>query len=163
MLDQLDPKKQGRYAFLMVQLFPEELIPKPKSTKRPPLEIMKDLAAAIDDDIDAKIALVPPEGSRMEVPIDCIIEPFFPFWRRRFILVASTDWPIDTVPRAPVLRPDPSFSTELFMWERDFLESLVLFHDRAPIPEFETVVTLEALEEHRIASRRHPHKYISFP
>ncbi|GAB2269133.1 hypothetical protein Dimus_004061 [Dionaea muscipula] len=42
----------------------------------------------------------------------------------------------------------------------DFLESLVLFHERAPIADFECVVNLESLEEHQIATRHHPHKHL---
>ncbi|GAB2273122.1 hypothetical protein Dimus_007927, partial [Dionaea muscipula] len=84
------------------------------------------------------------------------LEPFCPLWRRRFILVVAPDWPMNTIPHAPVVRPDLSQLTRLSMLQAVFLESLVLFHDRAPIPDFEYVVNLESLEDHQIATRRHP-------
>ncbi|GAB2302174.1 hypothetical protein Dimus_036191 [Dionaea muscipula] len=56
---------------------------------------------------------------------------------------------MNTIPHAPVVRPDLSQLTRLSMLQAVFLESLVLFHDRAPIPDFEYVVDLESLEDHR--------------
>ncbi|GAB2276173.1 hypothetical protein Dimus_010909 [Dionaea muscipula] len=84
------------------------------------------------------------------------LEPFCPLWRRRIILVVAPDWPMNTTPRTPVVRLDPAQLTGLSMLQADFLESLVLFYNRAPIPDFESVVNLESLEDHQIAPRRHP-------
>ncbi|GAB2273718.1 hypothetical protein Dimus_008498 [Dionaea muscipula] len=183
MLDRLDPKKKGRYVFPEVELVLEALIPKPKLEKRAPLEIMKDLA---DAEIGLSAAAPPPpEGDRAKVHEACVIslvltsfiilserhglgpslEVFFRSMQlkedvlgwRRFILVVAPDWPMNTTPHAPVARPDPAQLTRLSMLQADFLESLVLFHDRAPIPDFESVVNLESLEDHQIATHRHPH------
>ncbi|GAB2268402.1 hypothetical protein Dimus_003364 [Dionaea muscipula] len=84
------------------------------------------------------------------------LDPFCRLWRRRFILVEAPDWPMNITPRVPVVRPDPSQLTRLSMLQADFFESLVLFHDRAPVPDFECVVNLESLEDHQIATRCHP-------
>ncbi|GAB2292845.1 hypothetical protein Dimus_027079, partial [Dionaea muscipula] len=75
---------------------------------------------------------------------------------RRFIVVANAEWPMNRVPHTSVMRLDPSLFTGLLMFKGDFLESLVLFHDRASIPEFQSVVNLESLEDHRIDVRHHP-------
>ncbi|GAB2292838.1 hypothetical protein Dimus_027072 [Dionaea muscipula] len=85
------------------------------------------------------------------------LEPFCPLWRRQFIVVANAEWPMNRVPRTSVMRLDPSLFTGLLMFKGDFLESLVLFHDRALIPEFKSIVNLESLEDHRIVVRHHPY------
>ncbi|GAB2270927.1 hypothetical protein Dimus_005787 [Dionaea muscipula] len=60
MLDRLDPKNKGRYVFPEVELFPEELIPKPKLAKRSPMEIMKDWARAEDAEMGLSAAASQP-------------------------------------------------------------------------------------------------------
>ncbi|GAB2268401.1 hypothetical protein Dimus_003363 [Dionaea muscipula] len=66
--------KTEEFKAALVELFPEERIPKPKLVKRSPLEIMKDLVVAEDADMDPSAIAPPPlEGDMAEVHEDCIV------------------------------------------------------------------------------------------
>ncbi|GAB2268403.1 hypothetical protein Dimus_003365 [Dionaea muscipula] len=86
----------------------------------------------------------------------CRIEKAPPIWRRKFIVVETTDWPFSTVPCTPLLGrlnipvDWSQWSAQAPLWW--------FFEARWSIPFFYNVVDLGVLEEHDMAAVRHPRR-----